>query len=642
MSDNNSSKSQIQAAKEAVKAAKQADAASKKALADAKKALEAARKKSAKEKARAAREEAKRKAAAMRQKKQKKAKALNKKKMKKMSISKPQKAPAQQQPGSAHYKGAFGIREIIFKENEANPPSSDAEALSSLGLLKTPSEPQGPAHVQQQQQQVKQQKVLPEAEEAKKAEDEEALPVAVCCESSTAWEAAAPPAGGLDVQVKIVGAPATDFVESNTEQQTQQTEQQLPKNTVDAKASPAVAANESGGGGAAASSKEDTVVGVIFTIAGSCTYDALFQKVKQDAPDGECVRVYEVEAAFIPWLHRALVQATPDILEGDASTKVRGVVERAIHGFLPVDEALRLRVVSLLERAVTEVADIEPEAVVVNFECCGNCNSTTGFAQPSACPHVVDGQPSRTLADPTVQFIAAAVERGFLVMVSDFSLKALIATWKDEHPVLGENPFHKLGEFSQRFTLQFDPAVLEDCCSAQLTILGEMSSEGKAESHAMSGTILFGVDHEVADRSCFDLEVLTVMTSFGGRSAKTVDRKYQVSVAGISGAAGHVALTYPSGGIILASAGHWVELQKVKTDEKSFFNVMANEYGATSKRNQQLRMEYDELPSEAAKNVWLQANAQTHVQSRSCAVYSLSKSKWGAAQKGKAKKKGLW
>jgi hypothetical protein len=103
-----------------------------------------------------------------------------------------------------------------------------------------------------------------------------------------------------------------------------------------------------------------------------------------------------------------------------------------------------------------------------------------------------------------------------------------------------------------------------------------------------------------------------------------------VSAAGHTGAAGHVALTFPSGGVLLAAAGHWVELQRVKTDERSFFNVMANEYGEDSTRNQQLKADYSALPTAAAQDVWLQENAQKAVQSRSCAKYSQARSKWGS------------
>ena len=50
--------------------------------------------------------------------------------------------------------------------------------------------------------------------------------------------------------------------------------------------------------------------------------------------------------------------------------------------------------------------------------------------------------------------IAYFVNTGFMVMCSDFSLKALIGLWDES--LLGPNPFVKAGEFSTKFTLKFD------------------------------------------------------------------------------------------------------------------------------------------------------------------------------------------
>ena len=67
---------------------------------------------------------------------------------------------------------------------------------------------------------------------------------------------------------------------------------------------------------------------------------------------------------------------------------------------------------------------------------------------------------------------------------------------------------------------------------------------------------------------------------------------------------------------------------QVKTDEKSFFKAMAREYGESSERNAKLQAEYMAVPT-ARRGEWLNFNAQRQVQSRSCAKYSMVKSKWG-------------
>jgi hypothetical protein len=38
-------------------------------------------------------------------------------------------------------------------------------------------------------------------------------------------------------------------------------------------------------------------------------------------------------------------------------------------------------------------------------------------------------------------------------------------------------------------------------------------------------------------------------------------------------------IKYPSGGIILTSMGHWVELMKIDTTEKKLFEVAEKQFG---------------------------------------------------------------
>ena len=55
-------------------------------------------------------------------------------------------------------------------------------------------------------------------------------------------------------------------------------------------------------------------------------------------------------------------------------------------------------------------------AVVFNWECCGGCGNG-GFAEH----------------DKSVDLMAEVVKRGSMVMVSDFSVKAVIADWRVNH-----------------------------------------------------------------------------------------------------------------------------------------------------------------------------------------------------------------
>ena len=57
----------------------------------------------------------------------------------------------------------------------------------------------------------------------------------------------------------------------------------------------------------------------------------------------------------------------------------------------------------------------------------------------------------------------------------------------------------------------------------------------------------------------YDLKVLTIASSI------KADEKSTCKIGDKKGAAGHVLLTYKSGGNLLVSMGHWIELMKIDT-----------------------------------------------------------------------------
>ena len=76
-----------------------------------------------------------------------------------------------------------------------------------------------------------------------------------------------------------------------------------------------------------------------------------------------------------------------------------------------------------------DIAVVDPASVVVNWECCGGC-SDDRF-------HGNDAHGSTN--DAPTMLMATLLARGFMVMVSDFSLGALIHNW--DSAALGANPF---------------------------------------------------------------------------------------------------------------------------------------------------------------------------------------------------------
>lgn len=157
-------------------------------------------------------------------------------------------------------------------------------------------------------------------------------------------------------------------------------------------------------------------------------------------------------------------------------------------------------------------------------------------------------------------------------MFSDFSLKALINQWDSSH--LGPNPFVETSSFSGNFKLRFSPGILKEAPSAQLQIVGDMADEGVCNVQAAGGTIVYCVNSERPEKSPYKLEVLTVVPDIHPPKPSLV-----AETGGHSGSAGHVVLTYPSGGRILTSMGHWVELMKVDTSAQKLFDVAEQEFG---------------------------------------------------------------
>lgn len=101
-----------------------------------------------------------------------------------------------------------------------------------------------------------------------------------------------------------------------------------------------------------------------------------------------------------------------------------------------------------------------------------------------------------------------------------------------------------------------------------------MAEDGRCNIHALGGTIQFCVDSEKLNHEVYKTEVLTVVSNI-----KPPKANYVSKIGVNEGSAGHVLLRYPSGGVILTSMGHWIELMKIDTSEKKLFEVAEQEFG---------------------------------------------------------------
>lgn len=92
----------------------------------------------------------------------------------------------------------------------------------------------------------------------------------------------------------------------------------------------------------------------------------------------------------------------------------------------------------------------------------------------------------------------------------------------------------------------------------------------------MGGTIVYSVDKKIKKNNFYTMEILTVAES----DCLCEEEDYKLEALGRKGTAGHILLTYNSGGHLLTSMGHWIELMKIDTSEHKLFEIAEKQYGA--------------------------------------------------------------
>jgi hypothetical protein len=234
-----------------------------------------------------------------------------------------------------------------------------------------------------------------------------------------------------------------------------------------------------------------------------------------------------------------------------------------------------------------------------------------------------------------MKIIPALIKRGHTVMCSDFSLMALIAMWtKESAPGLGPNPFTQLGTFDTSHILSFDPEVLAKCCSTQLQKVGDLCKDGKAVVKALSGTILYSADKALADNSDYKMEILTIVSATNTFNIASIPPEKTWSVKDVKGACGHTVLTYPSGGKLITSCGHWIELVALDVTEEALLRVAKAEYG--DQYMQELQCEMSSAPDAQTRKAVVQKSAARMVQSSAPQEYSKGYGRSKADFRGKA------
>jgi hypothetical protein len=316
----------------------------------------------------------------------------------------------------------------------------------------------------------------------------------------------------------------------------------------------------------------DPVCAVIVTVVDGNSYDPLFRSVPQSSPNGR-IPVYQLHPSGFPYV---IAQ-----LKDRRTTRTDNTQE------------------DVLAQLIKDIDSVESSSVVFNWECCSSwaCKSFKQFK------------------NDTFQLMQTVLEGGYMIMYSDFALKALIQEW--DTSALGPNPFKNCGEFGGNFTIRFISSELAQCPSAQLQRVAELCEEGTVQVHAMGSTIIFSVDNAKTDTSRYQLKVLTVANIPERHSS-------DCRVGDYTGFAGHVLLTYPKGGKLLVSCGHWIELSRVGVSEQKLYEVAEREMGTAYV--EQMKQEISLMDEGSRQSRW-ESEAKQYVQQSAPCAYTVSSSK---------------
>ena len=246
---------------------------------------------------------------------------------------------------------------------------------------------------------------------------------------------------------------------------------------------------------------------VIVTIYTASSHDNLFRAVQQQSPSpNHSVALFEMDHPTIPTFLEYLQLRRSQISSIELSQLFE---ENQLQAFTELLDAIEL---------------VDPNSVVFNFESCDHYCTETGFH----CQQYFNqssSQKTKHEEKAVVPLIRFLIEDGYMVMVADFSLKALIADWDPDY--LGPNPFHIVGTCHDSMTLTYDSKKLLQCPSSQLQAIGRLS-DGRlvntAEVNCQRDTILCTLkpedDYAMRGNTFYTMDVLTIVTKVDNRSVR--------------------------------------------------------------------------------------------------------------------------
>lgn len=375
---------------------------------------------------------------------------------------------------------------------------------------------------------------------------------------------------------------------------------------------------------------DDKLVAVVVTISNGSSYDEMFREHQPATVLGERVSTYSLD-----------------------SCKVRDFYQYLSGTWTVASHQVGWR------QLIDDISQVAADSVTFNWECCSGCSDSSfpccNGSSRRPLGRLMERTMSMTSANPAMNLMGLALRKGFTVMCSDFSLKALIAEWSEEQ--LGPNPFVKMGSCSDQFQLEFLPEDLKnEEVPQQLQVVGELCAEqGKAVVTAMSDTIVYTVNPRRSPTDLYRLKILTVVGDYDGRgslaqsgdddlcdqsefnhceqqleqnavsvlqnSSQTQQKQNRLPEAMMCsvgegdkakrGMAGHVTLTYKSGGQLVTSMGHWIELTRIDTSLDGVLRVARRNFGMHEMET--LQAEMDLQTTDYEREECVQTWAKNHI-----------------------------
>ena len=265
---------------------------------------------------------------------------------------------------------------------------------------------------------------------------------------------------------------------------------------------------------------------VIISIYDGIRYDDLYSQYKQVSPTGMRTSVYIVTYKYLSTM---LVELQHGTNNHPVYTKF-----------------------------VEDVTTADKSSVIFNFECCGSCQNKTF-------PKMSD----------TYNIIEYAISNGHMLYFSDFSAKCLLRQWNDS--ILGPKCFVQLNEFGGEFDLSFSSEKLSHCTeSNQLQMIGCLCDNDRLTLKALDQTIIF-TTIRVSSHNKYTLDILTVVSKHNDKlSTEQFSDVDLPEINGTKGTVGHALLKYPTGAMIMLSAGHWIELHNFNPNLQALEKIIHN------------------------------------------------------------------